>query len=94
MGGNQQYLDSLYLDSVVTYDRKEAYQFASYVRLVDGVKKASVIVNHDKTFSIKLWLEPKDTKSIKKEIFSMAVEFDFKGINFYGDTWPIPATGD
>lgn len=65
-----------------TWDRKEAYQYASLVQTIDKVDSVEVSRNHDGTFTIIISLSNRADIRTLEELIYIAFDFGFHGLNF------------
>ncbi|MGH0787122.1 hypothetical protein ACQVTU_04975 [Bacillus cereus] len=71
-------------ESMVTYDRKEAYQLAAVLKCTKGIE-AAYVYNVDGEFRITFEVaEGADLYYILREVSESILELNFDGVNIYG----------
>ncbi|WHY88719.1 hypothetical protein QNH39_13155 [Neobacillus novalis] len=75
-------------DNVWTSNRKEAYEFAKLLTVVDGI--GEVFVSKSDTFEFSVFFDIKNNvheHSLYVEIAHLLTDYELNGINTHGEKW-------
>ncbi|MGY3716253.1 hypothetical protein ACWE42_12105 [Sutcliffiella cohnii] len=77
-------------DSIWTANRKEAYEFAKLLTVVDGIDSVKVIQEHGLEFYVRFAIEHDiHEHSLYVELATLLHEYELHGINASGEQWAI-----